>query len=103
MLWHVLENALFEVFPELHGTFRDLMAAICIIRNMLRTAARSPGMAQPINRSTIFIICQRASEKPKLRVNAAEARHVLPLVQQSLQNCEGSASHRARVRLQCVE
>ena len=61
------------------------------------------GMDRPIHSLTVLMIRGSATAMPRMRVKAAEARYLLPIVRETLATCFATDTQHARGRLHCVD
>ena len=75
-----LGNLVWHIISELGGNFSNCSKQIGKVLEMIKCASHDLKVAQPITNITITMIKTEASAPPRLKVKAAEARHLLPVM-----------------------
>ena len=75
------------MFKELGGTFAKSLTACGRIMQLLRLQARVLGVECPIGALTVTMFRSKGTEKPKLKLKAAETRYLIPILREVLLNC----------------
>jgi len=101
VLQHVHGNVVLDLFHKLGGTVKSPTSACAKIMNMFKLGASSLNMDPPFHdlRYTMF---GRPNKSPKLKLKAAEARYLLPVLEFVLREFFPADDEYSRVRHQCV-
>ena len=103
ILGYLLGDILWELFVALGGVHSRGKQACSKLENLLVMCAARLGMDRPIHSLTVLMIRGSATAKPRMRVKAAEARYLLPIVRETLATCFATDTQHARGRLHCVD
>ena len=103
ILQYLSGNCLYELFRELGGTFKKADAACTKLLNLIVATAHELKLEVPFRALTIRMIRASSSDKPKLKLKAAEGRRFLPILVGMLDKFFDSAHGHACLRLQCTQ
>ena len=92
----LLGNVLFELYEEI-GTNGDALGDLL---GLIRWAAKQLNMEPPIGKLTLLMF-KSPTKRPKLKVKAAECRHLVPIVHKMLTLFPMGSEH-SRMRFSCV-
>ena len=102
-LQYLQGNLLWDAFKEVGGVFSRPKAACGKIENLLSMCASRFGLAKPFHSLTVAMIRPKLSKKPKLRLKAAEGRHMLPILRGMIATCFQVRTEHQKMRLQCTD
>jgi len=103
ILQYIQGCVLFDLWRELGGTWKNHQGATTKLLNMLKLQAAALGVEAPIHNLTIFMIRGSGKAKPKLKIKAAEGRHLLPILRQVLLHCMPCTTEHQLLRYRCVD
>ena len=97
-------NVFLEIFKEIGGTTSQPGPALADIMTMVRSGAKALDQDRPpINKLTMTMITAGGGKSPKLKVKAAEARYLLPIVQHILEHYVAMDTPHKVLRYQCIK
>ena len=99
---YTLGNIVWEMIVELGGSYTSPTAALGKILTMIALIAKDLEVEPPLFDLTIGMVTAGASEAPKLKVKAGEARHLVPIVKDIVLKFFDTTSAHGRMRMDCV-
>ena len=103
ILQYLLGNVLWELVRELGGTISNPRNTLNQLEQLMHVMSRELHVPTPFHSLTIGMIRTKASAAPKLKLKAAEGRHLLPIVRFMLLHAFSMESEHAQLRFNCVD
>ena len=103
VLQYLNGNVVWELFVALGGTHTRWQRACAQLMHMVEISARRLGVEKPFNTLTGKMIRVSTTQKPKLKLKAAEGRHFLPVLIDMVRTFFPVDTEHAQTRLHCLE
>ena len=103
VLQYLQGDVLWELVLQLGGTITNHRGATTKLMGMIKAMSHEIGVKPPFHSLTIGMIRAGAGKPPKLKLKAAEGRHLLPVLRAVLTNCFDMSSEHAILRYHCVD
>jgi hypothetical protein len=97
----LLGNIYYELFLEMGGTRKSSDIACGELLALMSWAAKQCGVAPPVNKITLAML-KKSGKPPKLKLKAAEGRHLVPLTLKILKLFPMNSDH-ASSRFHCLD
>ena len=99
---YLLASTLFELFIEMGGLVTKPQEKLGELMELIKSGAKALKMGRsPINKLTMQMV-KEPSKSPKLKVKAAESRHLLPIVRHILERYFPQDTEHKRLRYDCI-
>ena len=102
-LQYLQGNLLWDAFQEVGGVFSRPKAACGKLESLMNMCASRLGLEKPFHSLAVTMIRPSLAKKPKLKLKAAEGRHLLPILREMLATCFHLRTEHQRMRLQCTD
>lgn len=102
VLQYAQGNVVYELWRKLGGTRKKWQHACGLLENMFISMSKEMGVSRPFHSLTIGLFLP-ASNKPCLKLKAAEGRHCLPVLIRILQTFFPPTNEHEEMRMACIQ
>ena len=100
VLQHLLGNIVADLWQKIGATRRQPSCQRLL--NLINMMSKSRGEDPPINNLTVLMFWPKSTAYPKIKLKAAEARYMVPVLLMVLQNCFPAETEYEITREQCL-